>query len=53
MRQEHDEANENDTDATDDDRQPSDTDKAPRSAKTRAGSNLPNAAGNRGDGSHE
>ncbi|HEX7246579.1 MAG TPA: hypothetical protein VF351_00620 [Actinomycetota bacterium] len=35
-------------DPTDDDRETE-----PASAKTRAGSNLPNAAGNRDDGTHE
>ena len=29
------------------------TEPEPESAKTRAGSNLPNAAGNRDDGTHE
>jgi hypothetical protein len=32
---------------------PVDEDEGTTSAKTRAGSNLPNAAGHRGDGSHE
>lgn len=53
MRQEHDEPRDDEAEAPDEDRQDPETDEAPQSAKTRAGSNLPNAAGNRGDGTHE
>lgn len=40
-------------DDADDDVSGGDQETEPESAKTRAGSNLPNAAGNRDDGTHE
>ena len=48
--------NERDEPQQDEPRADGDVDDSDRdfgSAKTRAGSNLPNAAGNRGDGTHE
>ena len=53
MREEHDEPHAVEADASGADHQDDDTDEAPRSAKTRVGSNVPNAADDGGEGTHE
>jgi hypothetical protein len=52
MREDHDEPHADEADAPDDDSQ-GDNEKVPRSAKTRPGSNVPNAAGDGDDSTHE
>ncbi len=53
MRNEGDEQKIDDPETPVDDRKEDDTDESPSSAKTRAGSNVPNAAGTGGDDTHE
>ena len=53
MPEDHDVPHANEPDPPEEDGQNEEEDEAPQSAKTRAGSNVPNAAGNRGDGTHE
>jgi hypothetical protein len=53
MREENEVPHADEPDASTDDHQDDDMDEAPRSAKTRVGSNVPNAADDGGEGTHE
>ena len=53
MRTEREEPDRTGLDRADENGRRDDVDESTGSAKTRAGSNLPNAAGNRDDGTHE